>query len=326
MHPSIPLRIMTDRGSRRTMLLFAGLSVYIVLQFIWWGILLLRKDREVTALAIEVTALGGNTTADLEGLRGWRMVMGEGTVLLILLLTGLLLTYRAIRRDLAMARAQRNFLLAVTHELRTPIAAIKLQLQTIGREALAPEQQQQLRQGAIDEADRLASLTDKVLLATQADEGLLRLESVQVDVAATLASLLEQVRTRCAGSHMLHYTGPASHFANTDPEALRSIASNLLENAIKYAPAGSTVQLQLMAGKDGWRMSISDQGPGIPENERERIFERFFRGGHEETRQTKGTGLGLYIVKRLVEALGGNILVLQQKPTGTIFTLSFPQH
>lgn len=254
------------------------------------------------------------------------MIMGEGTVLLALLLVGLLLTFRAIRRDLAMARAQRNFLLAVTHELRTPIAAIKLQLQTLGREALSPELQKQLRSKAIEEADRLASLTDKVLQATQADEGLLRLESTQVDVAVALTSLLDQMRTRCAGSHQLCYSGPASLTANTDPEALRSIVSNLLENAIKYAPPGSTVNLELVAGKDGWRMAVSDEGPGIPESDRERVFERFFRGGHEETRQTKGTGLGLYIVKRLVEGLGGTIQFQPRHPSGSIFALSFPQH
>lgn len=307
------------------MFLFAGLSVYIVLQFIWWGVLLLRKDREVTALAIEVTALGGSTNADLEGLRGWRMIMGEGTVLLTLLLVGLLLTFRAIRRDLAMARAQRNFLLAVTHELRTPIAAIKLQLQTLSRGDLAPGIQQQLRFQAIEEADRLTSLTDKVLLATQAEEGLLRLENAETDVAAMLMDLLERTRTRSADSHILRYTGPTSLAAHTDPEALRSIVSNLLENAMKYAPNGSAVNLELVAGKDGWRMIVSDEGPGIPESDRDRIFERFFRGGHEETRQTKGTGLGLYIVKRLVEGLGGSIEVLPRRPSGSIFALSFPQ-
>ncbi|MFN9325534.1 MAG: hypothetical protein ACK6A5_09115, partial [Flavobacteriales bacterium] len=107
---------MRQRSHRRTLVLFGTLAAYIVLQFVWWAVLLLRKDREVVDLTLQLQALDIVPIAPLDAERRLRMVVGEGSVLLLLLLVVLLLTFRAIRRDLALARTQQNFLLAVTHE------------------------------------------------------------------------------------------------------------------------------------------------------------------------------------------------------------------
>jgi two-component system phosphate regulon sensor histidine kinase PhoR len=150
-----------NRSSRRTFLLFGALTLYVLLQFLWWAVLLVRKETELAELAMQVKLLGGSTDHPLDDSRAIRMVVGEGTVFLALLLGMLFLTFRAIRRDLAAARTQRNFLMAVTHELRTPIAAIKLQLQTLRRSGLSQEQ----RDGnhaptrRLGEADRLGALS-----------------------------------------------------------------------------------------------------------------------------------------------------------------------
>lgn len=311
---------------RRNALLFASLTLYIVLQFVWWGVLLLRKDRAVAMLTLELNTLGAEVGAPADPRRSLLMVLGEGSVFLLLLLVVLYFTYRAIRRDLDLARTQNNFLLAVTHELRTPIAAIKLQLQTLARPDLDTEQRETLRIRAIKDADRLALLTDKVLLATSAEEGLMALNKYELDVMELLGMVMERARTNVAKEHTLSLQGPDSLRVKSDQQALQSIAENLVENAAKYAPAGTRIDLLVERGREGWRFSVTDEGSGIPAEERERIFEKFYRGGREETRMAKGTGLGLYIVKRLSQALGGTVVVKERAPHGTIFTASFPDN
>jgi signal transduction histidine kinase len=232
--------------------------------------------------------------------------------------------YRAVRNELRTAAAQRNFLLAVTHELRTPIAAIKLQLQTLARPGLRDDQRDELRQNATDEAERLAMLTEKVLLATTAEEGSIPIRTEDVDVVGLLHASLERARVTVAHDHVLVLQGPEALLTRSDPHALRSIADNLVENAAKYAPKGSTITVEIKAGSNGWRLLVMDEGPGVPEEERERIFDRFYRTGSEDTRNAKGTGLGLYIVQRLVQRLGGAVEVRARRPQGAIFAASFP--
>ncbi|MEX1132912.1 MAG: HAMP domain-containing sensor histidine kinase [Flavobacteriales bacterium] len=318
--------MMATNPHRRTALLFGSLTLYIVLQFVWWAVLLLRKDRALAALTLELKALGSESGVPVDPQRSLMMVVGEGSVFLVLLLAVLYLTYRAIRRDLDLARTQRNFLLAVTHELRTPIAAIKLQLQTLARPALDGEQRETLRMRAIQEADRLALLTDKVLLATSAEEGVLAMDRREVDVMELLRMVVERARTHWAKDHTISLVGPDTLLVHSDQQALHSIVENLLENAAKYAPQGSPIEVRVEAGREGWRILVSDEGPGVPVEERERIFEKFFRGGHEETRKAKGTGLGLYIVRRLTQALGGNVQLNERRPHGATFAASFPNH
>jgi signal transduction histidine kinase len=317
---------MARNPHRRTALLFGALAGHILLQFVWWAVLLLRKDREIRKLALELEALGTEVSVTADPQRSLLMVVGEGSVFLVLLLAVLYFTFRAIRRDLDLARTQRNFLLAVTHELRTPIAAIKLQLQTLARPGLDADQQLMLRTRAIDETDRLALLTEKVLLASSAGEDALALSNQALDAMDLLRSVVDHARSSLAPNHNVTLEGPEHLSVSSDPQALRSIVDNLLENAAKYAPEGSTIALIVEAGREGWRVSVSDEGPGIPSADLDRIFERFFRGGNEETRRAKGTGLGLYIVKRLAQALGGAVSVRNRRPHGAIFAVSFPTH
>ncbi len=312
------------RTSRRTYVLFGALTLYVLLQFVWWAVLLVRKESEMAQLAMQVQMLGGTTDHPLDASRAMRMIVGEGLVFFFLLLGVLYLTFRAIKRDLGLARTQRNFLMAVTHELRTPIAAIKLQLQTLARKGLGDEQREMLRSQALLEADRLNVLAEKVLLATSAEEGVLALDMNEVDVMELLRSVVDRARVQIAPHHALLLNGPDTFRVLSDAQALRSIADNLIENAAKYSPQGSRITLEVVKGADGWRMSVSDEGPGIPVPEQARVFEKFFRGGNEETRKAKGTGLGLYIVQRLAQRLGGAVHYRQGTPSGAIFAASFP--
>lgn len=315
---------MSGPSSRRTLWLFAALAGYIAAQFIWWAVLLLRRDAEIDKLRSQLGTFTGEGVVVMDPARRLLMVVGEAGVFLLLLFLFLLFMYRAVRRELRAASAQRNFLLAVTHELRTPIAAIKLQLQTLARPELAPDQRESLRAGATDEADRLALLTEKVLLATSAEEGSIPLRTQELDVMEEMRSVADRARANAARQHVIVLNGPDELITRSDAHALRSVAENLIENATKYAPPGTTITMEVKEGANGWRLLVMDEGPGVAEEERERIFERFYRAGSEETRTAKGTGLGLYIVQRLVQRLGGAVEVRGRRPHGAIFAASFP--
>lgn len=308
----------------RTLWLFGALVVYVAAQLIWWAVLLVRRDAEIAQLKMELAALSGVEHAAADPSRRLLMVLGEAGVFLVFLLGILFIVFRSVRRDLRLAGAQHNFLLAVTHELRSPIAAIKLQLRTLARPELDPQQRDQLRRDAAEEADRLAMLTDKVLQATTAEEGTVPLDLAPVEVMGVLRSVIERMKDHVAAGHELQLAGPTELEARMDAHALRSIAENLIENAAKYSPQGKSIQVEVRVQQDGWQLSVMDEGPGVPQDERARIFERFYRAGSEDVRATRGTGLGLYIVQRLVHRLGGRMEVRDRAPHGAIFAALFP--
>jgi len=293
--------------------------VYIVAQSVWWAVLLLRREAVIGQLEARL-----GRAADQSSNRTF-MVLGEAGVFLLLLAGVLAFAFIAIRRDLRLAALQRNFMLAITHELRTPIASIKLQLQTLSRPGLSGTDAERLRSSAIGEADRLAALTEKVLVAAADGAGEIKLRPELMDAAATVREVVARAQLRSEDSHAWKAELPSTLMVRSDPQAVRSIAENLLENAMKYAPANTTISITAHDLGAQWQIEIADQGPGILASERDRVFERFYRSGSEETRRHAGTGLGLYIVERLVKRLGGTIAIRDAAPHGAIFAATFPK-
>lgn len=307
------------------MILFGVVAIYIVLQFTWWAWLLLSKAGEVEALQQQILADGMVPVVPLQGGRGARwMVLGEGSVFVVLLLVALWLTYRTLRHEWALARQQRDFLLAASHELRTPLAGLKLHLQTARRPELDPRQRGELLGTALAETDRLHKLAEKILLATRLEEDRPVLQRRELDPAPLVNAVVAGARATHGAHHRIEASAPAGLVAKVDGEAFRSVLENLLENACKYTPAGTAVEVELSHAGQGLELRVSDRGPGVPAQERTAIFRKFHRGGSEETRSAKGTGLGLFIVQRLVEAHGGHIHCLPRAGGGAIFAATFP--
>lgn len=307
------------------LLLFGLVGGYIVLQFTWWAWLLIDKDRGVQALQAQLLAEGIDPVLRVRApdRTAW-MVAGEGGVFLVLLLLALWLIFRTVKHELNLARQQRDFLLAASHELRTPIAGLKLHLRTLERPDLDPPQRAELTRHVHTEVARLQGLTEKILLATRLEEPQIPLERSPTDVAMVLRGVLMNARSSYGRDRELALDAPPSAMLVTDTDAFRSVATNLLENACKYAPAPSPVQVRLVPIDQGWELWVADEGPGIPKEDQDLVFQKFHRGGSEETRGSKGTGLGLYIVERLMRRLGGRIEYRQRPGGGSIFTASFP--
>lgn len=252
------------------------------------------------------------------------MIVTEGAVFIALLLFGLLQVRRVFKNEISLASQQRNFLLSITHELKSPLSSIKVALQTMGRRTLEQEKTEKLINNSLNDIDRLESLVENILLAAKIEREEHGLSKIDIDVS----ELVENLTKRFASNKKNVRFDPhiqAGIKLQTDPVGFTSIVINLIENALKYSGEDKKIEVVLAATDTNVLLLVKDEGIGIPEAEREKVFEKFYRIGNEETRRSKGTGLGLYIVKRFVEIYDGEITISNNKPNGAVFTLSFPK-
>lgn len=248
--------------------------------------------------------------------------LGEGLTFLLVILVGSFIVYSSYRFNNKLSRQQNNFMLSVTHELKSPIAAMKLILQTLQRHQLNPEKQQQLLDKCILESDRLNELCNNVLIASQMEGGQYSSEWQRISITELVQQSFDAYHARYSGRFDL-YNLP-NVFAETDKMLLQLVVNNVLENAIKYTPVDTKIEIQLQLIGKMVTIAIKDKGNGIPEVEKKKIFNQFYRVGDENTRKTKGTGLGLFLSKKIMKSLKGNIIVKNNTPKGSIFEISLP--
>lgn len=294
----------------RWLLIFNLLVVYVFVQFIWWSVLIAGQLRQIY----------GDTPAYSKKL--W-MIFGEGFVFLIILLTGVYFVRRALKREIEINQQQKNFLLAVTHELKTPIAISKLSLQTIAGRQLDEARRNEIIAKAIQETDRLNELIDSIMLVVKLDEKNLDIKKVSRNISELITQQAELLQQTIGLKHRTELKIEKDILLNVDPAYFIPIISNLYSNAVKYSPADSTITIELKREKGKICLLVCDQGSGVQEKDREKIFERFYRSGDENTRVAKGTGLGLFITKHLVQLHGGAISCKNNLPTGAIFQIIF---
>ncbi|MBI1306110.1 MAG: GHKL domain-containing protein [Bacteroidetes bacterium] len=248
-----------------------------------------------------------------------RLYMFEAVLLTILVGAGIYGVYSSVQMIYNLNKQQNNFLLSVTHELKTPIAAMKLMLQTIRHRNLPDEKRNELMDKAIENSDRLNELTENMLTAMQIENDRYMYARDLFSVSDMMHSAEEHYRNQIPISaeieENLEMVG--------DRFILRISLNNLIENAIKYS-GNQPIHIRLFAQKDKAVIEVCDEGPGVPESERKKIFKRFYRVEDEEIRDTKGTGLGLFIVKQSVEKHKGNVSVRPNSPKGSIFRIELP--
>lgn len=256
-----------------------------------------------------------------------RTVLIGGLPLVIALsaIGGYVLAGRALQPVEASFDKLRRFTADASHELRTPLAVIR----GSGEIALnAPRSELEYKEtigSMLEEADRLTRLVDTLLRLSHADAGTVALTPIAVsldglarDVAASLAILAEERRQHID----VRAAGPVT--VTADPLVLREAVVNIVDNAIKYGPFGSTVHISVRATGHQAELAVGDEGPGVAQVHRERIFDRFFRADEARTRASGGAGLGLAIAKWAVEVSGGRILVGDAARGGALFTIVLP--
>lgn len=249
-----------------------------------------------------------------------------GTIFITLILIGVVIYFIWTIKEYRLNRRQANFIDSVTHELKSPIAAIKLCLQTLDMREVSPQQQREFHRFMLEDIQRLDTLIDHLLAVARVDDvgqpG--HVEDVAVD--ALFRSCADEIVRRYQLEPQQVKVDVAPCTVRAAPRDLEMVLLNLLDNAVKYGgdPAEVLVQAEC-APPDRVLIRISDNGRGIRFEFRRKIFRRFFRGGSELERTSKGTGLGLYIVKSLVARMKGRIHVLNRGPLrGATFEVDLP--
>ena len=305
------------------------LLAYIIAALVWWFIELLQLNHEMYQFKKEL--IDPRQTDHAERLSSLEkeqrtniaQYVGEGLTFMLLTLIGSVFVYRAVRRQIRLREQQQNFMMAVTHELKTPIAITRLNLETLQKRKLDPTQQSMLVGSAIQETGRLNDLCENILLSTRIDAGRHLSHKEDTDLAELLASSASDLESRFPKRTIIsEIEGPAPFHG--DPLLLRLLFNNLIENAVKYSPADSPVSVVLRRAGQRYTLEVKDHGTGIPDGEKKRIFDKFYRLGREDTRTTQGTGLGLYLSKKIAEDHQARILVKDDHPRGSIFVVEFP--
>lgn len=249
--------------------------------------------------------------------------LGEGFSFIVVIIFAAIIVYHSIKNNLLFSKRQTNFMLSITHELKSPISAVKLNLETLQRRKLDEETQAMLVQRCINETNRLNDLCNNLLLASQMESKHFQASLEVIDLEPIVQDSVQLYLQRT--KHDIYdETEPA--LIKADPFLIKLAINNLLENATKYSLPGTRIDVNLKSNEDQIIISVADEGGGIPDEEKENIFKKFYRVGSENSRKTKGTGLGLYLVSQIVDLNKGSIIVRDNKPLGTIFEITLPKN
>ncbi|GDX46142.1 two-component sensor histidine kinase [Bacteroidota bacterium] len=313
---------------------------YMLLAFSWWTVLLHTKNRDAFLAKNELLKLNLIAKNEIKNeedflkhsfhieLRDaykrqeW-MILGEASVFVLSLLIGIVFINRGYHKEILAAKQSSNFLLSITHELKSPIASIRLGFETLQRKKLSEEQSLVLLKNGINDTDRLNNLVSDLLLSARL-ESTYQLNTELFSLEILIDECVQLIKQKFPSAIIKVSLLQEMPEILADYSAIRSVIINLLENAVKYSDNVPEINIGLTSTNERCIIEISDKGIGIDQSERKKIFEKFYRVGNEDQRKTKGTGLGLYIVDQIVRAHNGSITVSSNQPKGTIFNVFLP--
>jgi signal transduction histidine kinase len=231
-----------------------------------------------------------------------------------------------LRRERALSGLRSDFVSSVSHELRTPLAQIRLFAETLLLDRVrTPEERRRSLEIIDQEARRLTQLVENTLLFSRAERGAVALDREPQDVARLVRQTIESFAP-LAGARQARLTAevPETLTATVDEGAFRQILLNLLDNAVKYGPAGQEVRITLEGASKELRLAVEDDGPGIPERDRERVWQRFVRLDRDRETPAAGAGIGLSVVRDLVSLHFGRVSIEEGAGGGCRFVVSIP--
>jgi signal transduction histidine kinase len=262
----------------------------------------------------------------------WREVgaLVLGIIFFAFLIAGVVLNTVFLVREIRRNEQQDSFLNAVTHELKTPVASIRLYLQTLQQRQLNDNERRDFYRIMLEDTDRLLGTVEQVLKAGEARHGASERHREAVDFAAIVTESVELAALRhhlVNGALKLERTPPGDVTVFGNREELRTVVANLLDNAVKYTPAEKKIAVDLLTpDMDTAELRVRDNGVGIPRSELKRIFKRFYRIPAKVTSTVRGTGLGLFIVRSIVRRHGGQIIAESAgEGRGSTFTIRLPR-
>jgi signal transduction histidine kinase len=310
------------------------LLLYIMTALFWWYISLNRQNTSMRNFAISNLRSRVDSSShpdiyrvELEKIEMKHRVnktkfIGEGSIFFMLLVFGAAFVYRSVRRQFRLQLQQQNFMMAVTHELKTPISVARLNLETLQKYNLDPQKQKKLIRTTLDETERLNFLTNNILVSSQLESQGYKSSKEELDLSDLLKDCLQNFRNRFP-ERKFNESIEADAAIKGDPLLLQILINNLLENAIKYCPKEACVTATLKKIRSGIELQVIDEGPGIPDKEKKKIFTKFYRIGDEATRKKQGTGLGLYLSRKIARDHNADISVTNNEAGGSNFTVIF---
>ncbi len=307
--------------------------VYIVAALAWWAFSLISFTEDVYQLKKEKLAISVAPTSpqfaqqlfiiEDERRRSIAKYLGEGGFFLLLIFIGAVFIYRSVRRQFYLQMQQQNFVMAITHELKTPIAIARLNLETIQRHQLDETARTKLLQTTLHETMRLDTLINNILILSQLETHSYKTQKEEINFSDLTADVLQQFITRYPERNIVSEITPEIEMKG-DALLLKLLISNLLENANKYSPTEKEIVLRLTSAGRSATLEVTDEGGGIADEEKKNVFKKFYRIGSEQTRKTQGTGLGLYLSKKIAEDHRAIILLKDNQPGGSKFIVQFP--
>jgi two-component system, OmpR family, sensor histidine kinase CiaH len=321
-----------NKKLRRATIFFWVLLLYIVAALVWWFVSLKRqnaamyelKKEEITNSTFDKTSIQFKTAlagVEDQQRRNTIKYISEGAIFLLIIIIGAILMYRLVMRQFQVQHQQQNFMMAITHELKTPISVARLNLETLQRHALNEEKQKKLIQSSLQETMRLDTLINNILVLSQIDAGSYPSSKEELDFSDLVGDVLHQFKNRYPDRKLVMEIEQDVD-VDADPILLKLLVSNLLENANKYSEKCTAITCKLTK-TNGIKLQVMDEGAGISEEEKKNIFQKFYRIGNEQTRKTQGTGLGLYLCKKIAAYHQADIFVTDNQPHGSIFTVQF---
>jgi len=313
---------------------------YMLVAFAWWTKLLFTKNQDAFKAKSENMELLMAAEQRIQNKQDFYltpeyieleerynrqewMILGEALFFVISIVIGIWLINRGYNRAIETARQSRNFLLSISHELKSPLSSIKLTMETFLKRDLDKEKMNKLAANALSETERLNELVDNLLLASKMETAY-EPTYEEFNLVELIDNLVHRLAMKYPQSSITFIHKLESVNTVADKFGLTLVIVNLIENAKKYSFGDAQIKVSLDKVKNGLHLQVGDQGVGIDDKNKKKVFDRFYRIGDEETRKTKGTGLGLYIVKQVISTANGNIKVLDNKPKGTIVDIFLP--
>ncbi len=253
------------------------------------------------------------------------MFFTESVFFLALLIAGTTILTLAFRREREFKRARELFLAGATHELKTPLACIRLYTETLERPDLDDDARRRIHGSLVKDIERLEEMMEQILSLSRDEDGPRRRPET-LDLAAETRDLIDAMRAFLEGNGAtLTSELPDERLILGDRQDFRVAVRNLLQNAVHHGASPSEIRIALTSDEHHHHLSVSDNGPGVPRRDRQKIFDSFYRAGAGGDRPL-GAGLGLYLVRRSAEALSGTVSLESEEERGATFTLTLPVH
>lgn len=301
----------TKLSPRTAFFIFVGMFVFVLALAAWWVVFMARLANEKVDIAQQLGA-APEFVEQLHQQEISRQIMlgSEGSVFLLTILLGLWLIYRALHQTEVLRRRQENFLMAVTHELKTPLASMSVYLDTLQSDKIPPARKQSVVPRLQQDVKRLERLVEDILEAGRFETGNFKPNRQRTDLAALLNSVADQL-VGYGGAVTIHLARDLESgiWVNVDAPIISRAVGAILDNAVKYSGrSDAEIRMSLRHQQRRAEITIRDDGVGIAHNELDSIFDRFYRVGDELTRVKGGTGLGLYLSREMIRAHGGSVV------------------